>query len=366
MSLAFVAVMMGIPKIEAAQTVPACRTIKAGKTLPLTADLDCSAYMAKGTVGVLMSTNSTLDCAGHAIIGPVTSWDGQRDEYFGIYAEKKKKVTVKNCNVYHYDRGLYFLNVKRGKVNDSHFYDNTRYGANIAGQGSFDNLWDGNTYHDNGDEGIHISGAFLKPTTKPNKFTDSSAHDNVKEGWYLLNANYVEISGVEAVSGLAADNNGEPGFYIKHSHHNKIQNTKTYRDVFQITGESDSNTISNVTIVKGQVKIDRYEDKSVTPSVFYYPDHNTLDHVCVRHESGTPSTGFNFVGVTDGYNTITNSETILANTSADPIKATQTTTHNSVADLYISPSGMTNAIEAGSSFDTLTMQTTTPPTCYGD
>jgi hypothetical protein len=266
--------------------------------------------------------------------------------------------------VRHYDRGLYFLNVKNSSVTNSHFQENTRYGGNLAGEKSFNNVWDGNAYHNNGDEGIHISGTFRLGTTKPNKFTNSKAHDNVAEGWYLLNANYVEISGVETTSGLAADNNGGPGFYVKHSHHNKLQNTKMYRDVFEITGESDYNTIFNVTVIKGQVKIDKYVDQPT--QVSYYPDHNTLDHVCVRHESGTPSTGFNFVGATDGYNSITNSETLLASTSADPIKATETTTHNSVVNLYISPSGMTNDIEAGSSFDTLTMQSTTPPTCYGD
>jgi hypothetical protein len=268
--------------------------------------------------------------------------------------------------VYNYDRGLYFLNVKNSTVTNSHFHDNTRYGTNLAGKLSFNNVWDGNTFYNNGDEGIHISGEFKLPLTKPNKFTNSSAYNNVQEGWYLLNANYVQISGVLASSGLAADNNGGPGFYVKHSRHNKIQNLKMYRDIFQITGESDYNTISNVTVVKGQVKLDRYKDETVSPIVYYYLDHNTLDHVCVRHESGTPSTGFNFVGVTDGYNSIINSETILASGSADPIKATETTTHNSVVSLYISPSGMTNDIEAGSSFDTLTMQSTTPPTCYGD
>jgi len=374
-SIALAAMIMEATQLEAAQTIPSCRTVKPGPVnkLTLAEDLDCSAYTAKGTVGVLMMSNAMLDCNGFAIIGPVTTPPVDRDEYFGIYAEKKSKVKVENCVVKHYDRGLYFLNVKNSTVTNSHFQENTRYGANLAGKQSFNNVWDGNTFHDNDDEGIHISGeptGFLRGTTKPNKFTNSSAYANDKEGWYLLGANYVEISGVssvEATAGLAADNNGSPGFYIKHSHHNKIQNTKMYRDVFEITGESDYNTILNVTVVKGQVKIDRYEDKSVTPSVFYYPDHNTLDRVCIRHESGVPSTGFNFVGVTNGYNTITNSETILASISADPVKATETTTQNSVVDLYISPSGMTNDIEAGSFFmPDITMQTTTPPTCYGD
>jgi hypothetical protein len=96
-SIFLLAMLLPVVRVDAVQTIPACRTIKNGKTLTLTADLDCSAFTANGAVGILMGTNSTLDCGGFTITGPVTSWDGQRNEYFGVYAEKKSKPKVKNC-----------------------------------------------------------------------------------------------------------------------------------------------------------------------------------------------------------------------------------------------------------------------------
>jgi hypothetical protein len=157
-NVALVALLMEAVQVNAVQQVKACYTLKTGKTLTLTTDLDCSSYTEAGTVGVFMGTNSTLDCSGHAIIGPAIS--GGSDAYYGIYAVKKSKPKVKNCQVHGYVRGLYFDSVKNSTVTNSHFHDNTRYGASLVGKQSFNNVWDGNTFYNNGDEGIHISGPF--------------------------------------------------------------------------------------------------------------------------------------------------------------------------------------------------------------
>lgn len=354
MSGALVAVTLAAAQMVAAQTVPACYTTELGERKILTEDLDCRAYTTRGTAGVVMDRNTTLDCNGYAIIGPGLPRDKDKPENYGISAESQRNVIVKNCKVYGYDRGLYFLNVRASKVNNSEFYNNTRYGADIVNEGSFGNIWDGNTFHNNGDEGIHISGLFRKP----NKFKNSSAYSNVEEGWYLLNTQGVEIFG-----GSAHDNGimGEPGIYIKHSPRNKIYNMRVTRDTIDIIGESDFNNIHDVTVVGGQVKIEKYVEQGTGTTT--YPDHNILDQVCVQHENGVPSTGFIFDSAVNGYNSITKSETILM--AGNPVKASGGSTLNSVVSLYISPPGLINDISSDSSFTPpITMQSTTPPACY--
>jgi hypothetical protein len=370
MSIVGMTVLVGAVQPAAAKrdAVEACLTIKAGKTKVLDADVNChqSGTPPDGAVGVNMETNTTLDCNGFKIIGPNIPYDPEEnaEEYHGIYAQKRRRVTVKNCRVEKYTRGLHFDGVRTGKVSDSHFDGNNRYGAALINKASFDNLWERNTYNQNGDEGLHLSGEFKKGTTKPNKFLDSEASGNDEEGWYLLNANYVQLDHNSATdNGLDPEDGLEAAVYVKNSSNNTIQYMTLTNNPLQLIGNSDSNNINNVTVVGGWVKLQ--SNTEGTPPVTSSPNNNTFDHVCVQYSAVNqqPGTAFQFNGVVTGGNTFTNSAALLI-AGKDHVGASNGSSGDTFTLLYIVPSTLKKDVDETSSVTITT--TTTPPTCYGD
>lgn len=306
----------------------------------------------------MKGVNITLDCNGHKVIGPGIPLGERTKEYFGIYANGKKKIVVQNCDVYGYDRGLYFESVKNSTVTNSHFYNNTRYGANLARSGSFSNVWDGNTFHDNGDEGIHISGPFKPPTSKilANTFTNSAADNNATEGWYLLNAKYVQLD-----LNTATDN-GTAGAYIKNSSHNTIQRMTLTRNTLHLIGNSDANNIDRVTVVGEQVKLQ--SDTEVTPVT--YPNSSAFNLICVRYSTvnSEPDVAFQLNNVVSGGNTFTNSAAflIVASPPKDHVKAFNNSSGDTFTLLYVEPTPRRKITQDTSSV-TVT-DTSTAPACY--
>ena len=329
---------------------PACNALIAGN-VTLTANMNCA---ASATHGLRLSANTTLNCAGFTIAGP----DGARANgastgHYGLQASNAGGIRVANCNVTDYERGLYFSGVHDGFVNHSTFYGNTRYGANLAGTGSYGMLFDANTYHSNGDEGVHISGPMSNGLTKPNRFTNSTAHDNVGEGFYLLSANNVHLDVITTFD------NGLAGIYVKQSPSVIISHAHLVSDMMHVYGNSDAGAYSWVTIQGGRLKLQK--DKGTAGS----PNSNTFDHVCVLYDAANsqPDAAFYFDGVTAGSNSITNSKAELI-PGKNSVVGIETTTGNSVASLYLSPFTITTRVDGTSSFATLTTQTTTPPLCY--
>lgn len=370
-SIAVIAVLIGAAQPVSAKRdkVVACLTIKAGKTVTLQADVNCHQNAnppPPGAVGVYLESNSTLDCNNNTfkIIGPNITYTTNAEEYHGIFAQKRRKVTVKNCSVEKYTRGLNFDEVITGKVSDSHFNGNNRYGASLINKLSFDNLWERNTYNQNGDEGLHLSGPFNKGTTKPNKFTNSSANLNFNEGWYLLNANYVQLDHNSATdNGLNPAPGLEAAVYVKHSPNNTIQYMTVTNNPLQLIGNSDSNNITNVSVVGSSVKLQSLTEG--TPSVTTYPNTNTFDHVCVKYSAangGQPNTAFQFNNVVTGGNTFSNSAALLI-AGKDHVGATGSS-GDTFTGLYVEPTPLKTDLVPPNSVVITT--TTARPACYGD
>jgi hypothetical protein len=212
---------------------------------------------------------------------------------------------------------------------------------------------DANTYSENGNEGVHISGPMNKGLTKPNKFTNSVASGNVGEGFYLLNANNVEPDQITTFD------NGLAGVYVKHSPSVVISHPHLIGDMLHVYENSDAGAYSWVTIEGGRLKLQK--DTGTAGS----PNSNTFDHICVLYDAanGQPEAAFYFEGVTAGSNSTTNSKAALI-AGKNSVVAINATTGNAVTSLYISPSTITTRVDGTSSFNTLTTQTTTPPLSY--
>ena len=113
-------------------------------------------------------------------------------------------------------------------VDNGRFYGNTRYGANLAGAGSFGVLRRLH-FEGNGDEGIHFAGPFNSGATKPNRVMHSVALNNVPEGFYLLNANNVALD-VNTASGNTA------GLYVKQSPNVVVSHPRADGDYVHVYG----------------------------------------------------------------------------------------------------------------------------------
>jgi parallel beta-helix repeat protein len=348
-SVLVVATLVCFAPLGADPANPACGAIISG-VVTLTGNMNCSAIKKHG---LTLSSGTTLDCAGFAIFGPDGAIPNRvQTGRYGIFASSKTGINVKNCTVTDYERGLYFSNVSSSVVDNSRFYGNTRYGANLAGAGSFAVLFDACTFEGNGDEGIHVAGPFNNGATKPNRVTHSVALNNVGEGFYLLNANNVELD-VNTTSGNTA------GLYVKQSPNVVVSHLTVASDYVHVYGNSDGGRYSWISITGGRLKLQK---DTGTGGV---PNGNTFDHVCVAYDpaANAPDSAYYFEGVTSGANQFTNSAAKLI-AGKTHVTAINASTGNIISSLYIQPATLRISIDGTSSFASLTTQATSPPLCY--
>lgn len=347
--LVVAALLCFLAPLGADAATPACGATISG-VVTLTGNMNCTAVKKHG---LTLSSGTTLDCAGFSILGPDGAVaNGVQTGRYGIYASSKTGITIKNCTVTDYDRGLYLSNVSNGVVEHSRFYGNTRFGASVAGSGSFGVLFDACTFEGNGDEGLHFGGPFNNGATNPNRVMHSVAVNNVAEGFYLLNANNVELD-VNTASGNTA------GLYVKQSPNVVVSHLTVTGDYVHLYGNSDGGRYSWISITGGRLKLQK---DTGTKGV---PNGNTFDHVCVSYDaaSGAPDSAYYFEGVTSGANQFTNSAAKLI-AGKTHVTAIGSSTGNIMSSLYIQPAALRTSIDGTSSFASLTTQATSPPLCY--
>jgi parallel beta-helix repeat protein len=160
----------------------------AGPAVPIRAPLqatcnscaDCTAKLTSGSytvvtlaadllniegpcISLLAATDVTFDCAGHTIDGDDAWMD--TDWGIGITGPSNDNITVRNCTISDFDRGIQIAGGGNHTVHDNHFTSNS-VGIDIGSSGTNDlhaNTVDGNTA-----EGIYLHNA-----------TDSSVNNNI-------------------------------------------------------------------------------------------------------------------------------------------------------------------------------------------
>jgi parallel beta-helix repeat protein len=141
----------------------------------------------------------------------------------------KSGVTIRNCKVRFFERGLYATNMDNSLVEGNRFQSNTRYGAQLSNDSSA-NLFQDNHYRQNKDEGIHISD--LTPGAPANNFLRDQAYENASEGFYLLQAHGVVLTDI-----IVRDN-GLPGIYHKNTKGSVITNATITNDNVNILNDT--------------------------------------------------------------------------------------------------------------------------------
>ncbi|MEM3555718.1 MAG: right-handed parallel beta-helix repeat-containing protein, partial [Candidatus Micrarchaeia archaeon] len=152
----------------------------------------------------ITADNIVLDCNGHSITGPGTASLGK----YGIYAEDRKNITVKNCVIEWYDRGI-----QLNKTNSSFIYGNTvRYNTEgvslyrgssrnkVYGNIGYENLVAFYAFMNSNDNDIYNNTAYLNDwgvTISDNSFYNrvynNTAYDNT-DGVYIAGTSYTNVS----------------------------------------------------------------------------------------------------------------------------------------------------------------------------
>lgn len=198
--------------------------------------------------GIRLSPGALLDCNGKTISG------AQQVERYGIYFDGADDAAIKDCVVEGFEVGIRLRDADRAIVRSTVTRANTRYGIEIT-QGSNAALIVGSTVADNGDEGIHVSGA---PQPTEHWIGGNTVTGNVFEGIYLLRTH-----GNTIVENSVQDN-GKAGIYVKGSDDNRIEGNDLARNPIQLVFDARRNLVIGNAI------------RSAGVALLITGDHNTI------------------------------------------------------------------------------------------
>ncbi|HEU5257967.1 MAG TPA: right-handed parallel beta-helix repeat-containing protein [Vicinamibacterales bacterium] len=194
---------------------------------------------------VITTDNITLDCGGHVI---------SADLPVGILVQDRSNVTIRNCEVSGFTRGVLVLNsigntllANTANHNDYGFalafasgnqlIGNTANNNSFAGFGpgrSVGNTFSANTANLNGTNGFEIH-----LYSDRNVFSENTANNNGAAGFGLGSSSNNHLAG-----DIANGNNGS-GFGLSQSNSNILEDNTAIRNAFAgfALGESSSNTL---------------------------------------------------------------------------------------------------------------------------
>ncbi|MEE8400858.1 MAG: right-handed parallel beta-helix repeat-containing protein, partial [Candidatus Hydrothermarchaeaceae archaeon] len=166
--LACLAFLIALSGSVGAITVDSCETLSiANETYNLNTDINSS-----GTCLTIGASDVILDCQENSITGENASGS------YGISANGKSNVTIKNCNIRDYQYGIYLDSSNSSTLENNTASSNARWGI-ILDSSSFNSLTN-NTAHSNGYDGI-----LLDTSSNNNTLTNNNASSNVWFGIYL-------------------------------------------------------------------------------------------------------------------------------------------------------------------------------------
>lgn len=163
---------------------------------------------------IINASNVVLTCNQTEIIGDRTG--------FGISINNKENVTIENCIITAFDRGVDLDNAARNVL----VYNNTINGSNEGMRvNGLNNTISYNSIYNNNNDGIFI----WSDTTQNNTISHNNISFNGQSGIY---------SGYEQSNGTYVNNtishNGNMGIWLTNSHDNKIENNTINNNTYGI------------------------------------------------------------------------------------------------------------------------------------
>ncbi len=274
-------VMSGTIYNTNAQSIECGQTITQSVTLD--SDLNC---VNSGTDGIVIGANGIiLDCAGHTISGPVSSYRGMTG-LDGITLVHANGVTVKNCHVAYFDNGFVVRSIS---TDNKLVYDkadnNGNYGFDIMTNSNNNQLYHDEAAHNGGygfvmeagSNGNQVDSSLSSGNTEAGfvaltgsndtAFENDKSYKNLQDGFIISSSSSGTIQNSQAVenaySGFAlfgssgasignntSTSNGMGGYLLVVSSSNKLDNNnaeKNGQDGFLADSDSIGNVISNNT-----------------------------------------------------------------------------------------------------------------------
>jgi parallel beta-helix repeat protein len=248
---------------------------------------------------VINANNIVLDCDGHTITGTGPG--------FGISASGRTNVTIKNCRVTKFGRGIALTNTNNSLLLNNTVFNNTPLGIslnlssrnNITGNTAFNNSGDGiqmlnssnNTLTDN-NASKNAAGIVVTSASSGNNFTNNIANENS-----VLGINVQMLSFNNMLVGNTANNNAQFGFSYSMtsplpSGNKWIDNTaqeNLLRDLNIIVGVDAACNIlienmtgsGNRPILYANSSVN-WSDLEVSEMILCNADASTLDNITVR------------------------------------------------------------------------------------
>ena len=205
--------------------------------------------------GLLMSTGSVLDCAGHTITGA----DPLTGEWYGIHLDTVSGAQVRNCHVTTFRRGLRVIGGGSHTLVGNELSRN-KYGIDLAGQTAANRI-EGNIIRDSRDEGIHVGTGASDNLIVGNQIINSKS-----ENVYLL-----EASGTRVIGNVLVDA-GNASVFIKHSTNSYVASNLVWDTGIELRGDSWGNILENNHLRGG----DGFLFEAYQEDVWKYPHDNQV------------------------------------------------------------------------------------------
>ncbi len=187
------------------------------------------------TCFIINASDVIFDCLGFSIDGSLNPGT------YGIFANSSAgneytNITIKNCNISNWDRGIYFLNVNNSLTSNSTTYNNT-YGIYLWG--GFGNNITCNTANLNFNDGIYLY-------SDSNNITCNTANlngnDGIKVSWSYGNTLSNNTANSNMGDGIELESNSDSNAVI-----NNTVNYNSYYGI-RLSSNSDSNAVINNTV----------------------------------------------------------------------------------------------------------------------
>ncbi len=223
--LPFLLLVLLLPAIYSID-INSCQNLNtAGATYNLVSDV------SSATTCFSITANSiTLDCQGHTMTGSIVSYT------YGIYANGRSNLNIRNCVVRNWDYGVYVLN-----TTSSNFTNNTAYNQSFSfvlsyspnnilasnyaynsNYGFFLQSSSSNSLSNNYANNSNWAGFILYYSSSNNTLTNNSAYNSSQHGFLLDN------SPNNTLTNNSAYNSSWSGFYIYQSPNNSLISNSAY------------------------------------------------------------------------------------------------------------------------------------------
>ena len=269
-------------EFKSSETITTCPyTITTSGEYNLTSDLSCGA----GDGITIDADDVVLDCLGHKITG--------LDNNSGIYAYKQNNITVKNCVVEHFKRGIFFINVTDFNIESSTFANNTQRGINfylgvkngiILNSKAINNSYCGVRISKLCDNLTFDNITVIGPHSRGGFWINNSANITIKNNNFIDNSKHIFIEGYteDVFINDCEFNRGDDGVYFNNEQIKKIfiKNSQFYGTDYGIHVKNALNdsSINNSLFQNATISF----DKSVFNTLIF---NNTFNNTVIIIDS---------------------------------------------------------------------------------